>query len=243
LSEWKLILNYTGHTAPVYGLEWLDTDILASGSFDRTIHIWAFSTAQAKIKLKINTNVAIYSLKMLNNKIHLAVGLTREIKIYNVNNGFLVATLRDHTSNVEDIIQISDDLLASASDDFTVRLWDLTTFTCKFVLEDHAKPVYALKKISSELIASGDTSGIVIVWDVVSGIYEDYLEVYQESIYFSLDLINNGRVVVSGFADGTLQFWDWSTREFLNNKETKLEIYALSVINQSKLNFFEVEFS
>ncbi len=64
---------------------------------------------------------------MLNTNIHLAAGLRiGYINIYNINDGNLVSSLKGHTSDVEDLVQISADLLASSSLDDTVRIWNLT---------------------------------------------------------------------------------------------------------------------
>jgi WD40 repeat protein len=46
-------------------------------------------------------------------------------------------------------IQISADLLASSGGgDKTVRIWNLTTNTCKFILTGHTHYVYGLKQIT-----------------------------------------------------------------------------------------------
>jgi WD40 repeat protein len=64
---------------------------------------------------------------LLNTNIHLAAGLRiGYINIYNINDGNLVSSLKGHTSDVEDLVQISADLLASSSLDDTVRIWNLT---------------------------------------------------------------------------------------------------------------------
>jgi WD40 repeat protein len=84
------------------------------------------------------------------NQIHLAADLNSNINIYNINDGSLVSTLKRHSDRVNDLIQISDDLLASSSDYETVRIWNLTTNTCKFILEGHFDRVNGFKEYFSE---------------------------------------------------------------------------------------------
>jgi WD40 repeat protein len=133
--NWTRITTYSQHSSSVVALEWLDNDTLASGSYDKTIKLWSMATGQTK--RTIQTNKWVISLKLLNNNIHLAAGLgypNHDINIYNINDGNLVSSLKGHTNGVWDLVQISDDLLASSSGDGTVRIWNLTTNTCKFIL-------------------------------------------------------------------------------------------------------------
>ena len=122
--NWTLITTYSQHSSNVYGLEWLDNDTLASGSLDKTIKLWSLTTGQT-IRT-IQTNQYVWSLKLLNTNIHLASGLgfpgPGDINIYNLNDGNLVSSLKGHTSYVVDLVQISDNLLASSSYDRTVRI-------------------------------------------------------------------------------------------------------------------------
>ncbi len=68
--DWTIITTYSQHSSEVYGLEWLDNDTLASsGRDERTIKLWSPTTGQTK--RTIQTNSGVFSLKLLNNNIHL----------------------------------------------------------------------------------------------------------------------------------------------------------------------------
>ena len=76
-------------------------------------------------KRTFQTNDFVLSLKLLNNKDHLPVGLgypNSGINIYSINNGSLVSSIKGHTNYVTDFVQKSDDLLASSGYDNTVRI-------------------------------------------------------------------------------------------------------------------------
>jgi WD40 repeat protein len=137
-------------------LEWLDEDTLASAGWsDQTIKIWSSNKSQTK--RKINTFTDVFSLKLLKNKVHLVAGLNLDIKIYNINYGNLVSTLKGHSDRVNNLVQMSDDLLASSSGDpdKSVRIWNLTTNKCKFILTGHTNWVNGLKQITPSILASG----------------------------------------------------------------------------------------
>ncbi len=229
--DWTLITTYSQHSSYVYALEWLDKDTLASGSYENTIKLWSPTTGQTK--RTIQTNQSARSLAKLNTNNHLAAGLRNGvIRIYNINDGNLVSSLVGHRSNVFDLVQISDDLLASSSDDETVRIWNLTTNTCRFILAGHSNPVIGLKQITSNILATASLDKTIKLWDTTSGRLTRTLTGHTNSIYRSVDLINNGQTLVSGSEDQTIKLWNWSTGECLSTIQTTGSfINALAVIN------------
>jgi WD40 repeat protein len=213
-------------------LAWLDNDTLASaGYIDKTIKLWSPTTGQTK--RTIQTNQLVCSLKLLNNNIHLAAGLGNgDINIYNINDGNLVSSLKGHTSDVYDLVQISADLLASSNNDQTVRIWNLTTNTCKFTLTGHTSSVYGLKQITPSILASGSADSTIKLWDTTSGQLIRTLAGHTWYIWYSVDSLNNGQTLVSGSGDGTIKLWNWSTGECFSTIQTPDSlISSLAVIN------------
>jgi WD40 repeat protein len=231
--DWTLIRTYSQHSSQVYALEWLDNDTLASAGYsDRTIKLWSIATGQTKRTIK--TNQWVFSLTMLNTNIHLAAGLdypNYDINIFNINDGNLVSSLKGHTDGVMDLVQISDNLLASSSSDETVRIWNLTTNTCKFILTGHTNEVRGLKQITSNILASGSWDRTIKLWDITSGQLLRTLTGHTDGIEWSVDLLNS-QTLVSGSVDGTIKLWNWSTGECLSTIQTTgSNIISLAVIN------------
>jgi len=230
--DWTLITTYSKHSWPVYALEWLDNDTLASGSHDQTIKLWSPITGQTK--RTIQTNQWVFSLKLLNTNNHLASGVGGDINIYNTNDGNLVSSLKGHTSYVCDLVQMSADLLASSSYDNTVRIWNLTTNTCKFILTGHTNEVYGLKKITSNILASGSLERTIKLWDIATGQLVRTLTGHTSWIGRSVDLLNS-QTLVSGSGDQTIKLWNWSTGECLRTIQTPgSDILSLAVINMNQ---------
>ena len=228
--NWTLIRTYSQHSTDVWSLEWLDKDTLASGDWrDKTIKLWSMATGQTK--RTIETNQYVFCLKLLNNNIHLAAGLENgDINIYNINDGNLVSSLKGHTNLVNDLVQISADLLASSSGDQTVRIWNLTTNTCKFILTGHTNWVYGLKQITSNILASGSLDTTIKLWDITTGQLIRTLTGHTSDIWWSVDLLNS-QTLVSGSFDQTIKLWNWSTGECFSTIQTPDSIFAMAVIN------------
>jgi WD40 repeat protein len=230
---WTRVTTYSQHSSYVWALEWLDNDTLASGSNDQTIKLWSLTTGQTK--RTIQTNQLVWSLKLLNANIHLAAGLGNgDINIININDGNLVSSLKGHTWHVYDLVQISADLLASSSYDKTVRIWNLTTNTCKFILTGHTSYVYGLKQITPSILASGSEDRTIKLWDIASGQLIRTLTGHTSFIKWSVDLLNS-QTLVSGSTDQTIKLWNWSTGECLSTIQTTgSSIFSLAVIETNQ---------
>jgi WD40 repeat protein len=245
-SSWTLIRAYSQHSGYVYGLEWLDEDTLISiGLYEYEIKIWSLSTGQTKRQITTN-KLEVNSLKLLNNKIHLAVGHggypgPYNVLIYNVNDGSLISTLQGHTSNVKDLVQISNsNLLISSSNDRTIKAWDLTSNECKFTLNGHSSTISALKEITPGILASASEDSTIKLWDITNGTLIRTLTGHTGWILFSLDLMNNGgqkSLVSGGWGDKTIKVWDWLTGECMQTIQTQGSyIFSLAVIANPNMN-------
>ena len=234
-SNWPLIQTYSQHSSQIFGLEWLDADTLASsGLNDRTIKIWSVSTGQTKRTLSTGIGY-VYSLKLLSNRVHLCVGgggAPFDLQIYNINDGALVSSLQGHTSWVYDLVQLSSDLLASASQDKTVRIWNLTTNSSKFTLQGHTNWVNSLRQVSAQVVASASQDATIRLWNVTSGLEMRALTGHTGAIYWSLDMTSGGQAtVVSGAGDQSIRVWNWTSGECLRTSaQPNSNIRSLAVI-------------
>jgi len=232
------------HSSTPFALEWLDQDTLAScGANEQTITIWSISTRVKKrnITFRNEEYSPVYSLKLLSNKIHLAVSVNYgDIKIFNINDGSLVSSLKGHTDMVYELIQINNsDLLASSGGyDLTVRIWNLTTNTCKFTLTGYTDYVSSIKEINSEILASVSDDKTMKMWNITSGALIRNLKSVGWPRY--LDLIKERQQQASALStlvsassyETILKVWNWTNGECL--KTVKIDgsyIASMAVIN------------
>ncbi|KAI0345092.1 WD40 repeat-like protein [Trametopsis cervina] len=101
--------------------------------------------------------------------------------------------------------------LVSGSYDSTVRIWDIITGTCKWVLVGHTQKVYSVVlDIHRNLACSGSMDGTVRVWNLSDGQCQHTLTGHT-SLVGLLGL--SPSYLVSAAADSTLRVWDPDTGE------------------------------
>lgn len=135
------------------------------------------------------------------------------IPIWNVNTGEPIKTLTGH-EEFESINSIvfspGGNIIASASDDKTVRLWKPNTGILYQTLTTHTKSVNSVvfSADGRTLISAGDDG--IRVWNSNTAESNDFIAIPAVSVVFSPD----GKTFVSGSSDG-IRVWDARTRELL----------------------------
>lgn len=127
-------------------------------------------------------------------------GAEKVVKIWSPETGEFLRNLSGHTQGLSDIAWSSDSVyLASASDDTTIRIWDVETvcfsptyFSCAIktlkrcsqkkglthkLLKGHTKWVFCLNyNTASNFLVSGGCDGDVRIWNTAKGLYFSFFE-------------------------------------------------------------------
>ncbi len=130
---------------------------------------------------------------------------------------------------VNDLILINNDLLASSGADFTVRIWNLTTKVHKYILKGHSAAVVGLRQISLTCAAADKN---ITLCNITSGLQLQSLIGHKNYIYWSLDLLSDGKTLESGSGDKTVKFWNFSSRQVSRAINTGSNLYALTLLDR-----------
>lgn len=144
----------------------------------------------------------------------------------------LERTLKGHTNYVWDVIVSPDGRRAlSASNDKTIKMWDLATGSLLATFSGHASFVCSVSIAPDGIrLAAGAFDGSIKVWNIHSG--DVIAKLYHGSPDAKVAWSPTGEALTSGGADGVLRVWDVQnricTREIYSHDDPILKVVYLA---------------
>lgn len=201
------------------------------------------------LKTEIKQPHAITSIRISPNGSTIALATQNKIRIYSTQGGGggqLITELIGHTKGISDIrfSPIDSSILASCSDDLTIRLWSIhkSSSKCIRIFKKHTYHVTTIQFNSKgNLLISGSADETITIWDVISGKILTTLAAHSDPIS-SLTLTPDNSIIISASYDGLIRLFDLETYQCLKTLTTSTSSHgtATSSLSTTELQNFPV---
>lgn len=180
---------------------------LASGGWsDRIVRRFNVSTGKWKKEFK-ESNDVIQSIAFSNNGKYLAVGCWDNILYRWDLKDMTSKECKGHKTEIWDIAFSSDDaLIATASSDKTIRIWDSRTTTLLLTLTTNNLPISSVgfSADGKSVYGGGEQGGLC--WNIRTR--PETVSFHTDNAVLSIAYSPDGAYVASGYQDGSISMWD-----------------------------------
>ena len=147
-------------------------------------------------------------------------GRDGSVRLWDVNTGELIRTLTGHKDAVHAVAFSPDGHLGFSgggnsavefgSDDFSLRIWDLTTGQCQHTLTGHNARIRALSvNPEGSIVVSASDDQTLKLWDLRTGQEMRTLSGHTAPVV-AVSFSPDGQSILSGGQDHLLKIWDFS---------------------------------
>ncbi len=198
---------------------------LASGSEDKTVRLWDVFTGECLKTLQGHTRRAWSVAFNPDGQILASGSEDKTVRLWDVFTGECLRTLQGESLRVLSVAfspaghtvseAIPKGLIASSSDDQTVRLWNVNTGHCLKILHGHSGWVWSVAFNSDgRLLGSVGEDKTVKLWDISTGQCIKTLHGHTDSVW-SVAFSLQGNTLATGSDDKTIKLWDVNTGQCL----------------------------
>ena len=210
----KCLQTFKGHSSEVTSVAFShDSTRVASASVDKTIKVWAVSSGQPfqTLRGRRSSDVSVASFR-------------------ETNNSDWPQTLDGHSDCIRSLVSSKNSAwLASASEDHTVKLWDISSGKCFQTLKGHSSHVISVAfSQDSTQLASASEDETIKLWDLNS--FECLRTIACYSRYaVSIDFSYNSTWLLSRLSNNTVNIWDARDGKCLQELKSPIARMSCSV--------------
>ncbi|MBD2358369.1 hypothetical protein H6G41_27795 [Tolypothrix sp. FACHB-123] len=224
-----------------------DGELLATCDTDCHVRVWEVKTGKLLLICQGHTNWVRFVVFSPDGEILASCGADQNIKLWNVRDGVCIKTLTGHEHEVfcvafhpippsPPLLRGVGGILASASGDRTVKIWNIHDGTCLQTLTGHTDWVRCVAfSPDGETLASSGADSAIKLWDVHQGKCLRTLTAHTgwvRSVAFSAD----GQTLASASGDRTIKIWNYHTGECLQTYTGHTNsVYSIAYSPDSKI--------
>jgi len=159
---------------------------------------------------------------------HVAAAVGNTVYMWDITNSdpHLVETFISHTDDIISLAFSSSSSLISASDDKSIKFWQIGTLSIDPVKTDPKStpltsvPIKSITLLAKDGIAiSIDSGGVMRIWDISTGICKASFQTPEEFYYRDVQLVD-GRLVTIWHTDEKVHIWNPEKGELLQTVDT-----------------------
>lgn len=207
---------------------------LISGSWDKTLKLWAMPKGEIKKTLVGHSEVISSVAFSPNSKIIASGSADKTIKLWGPHNGQQLFTLKGHSGEVTSVAFSKDgSVLASGGADRSIKLWSLARGKPLVNLIGHTDRVVAVAfSKDGKLFLSAGADGTVRIGDLIKGREKYIIETPNAMAIHTLSLSKNGETLACGGEDGSVIIW--SIKDIKKNKKNATAKLLSTIKNHRK---------
>ena len=218
------VAELTGHRGPIYDLCFSpDSKTLASSAEDE-VKIW--NIKERKEEVSIRGTATLYSIDFSPDGVTLATAENTSVKLWYIDPGqsdknqekgkeadtlqnFNGKTLKGHSAPIINVSFSNDNkMIASASRDKTIKIWDISSGWDTLTLQGHVGPVLSVCfSMDDKMLVSAGLDSTVKLWDISTGAEKKNLNFHTGGVY-SVSRSPDGGTVASAGKDGKIRLWN-----------------------------------
>lgn len=207
------ITTFTPHSEFTTSCVRINNETIATSGTDKTIHFYHRNTSTGAYEISEKEKIDdftynVRSMHLIPNTTKLVVGLSDgKLQLWDTSSMENICNFENyHTDCVRKIIQISDNIIASCSDDTFIKTWSTDNYECEGVFKGHESIVYDIVKIDDERIVSCGEEGMINIWIIeTKGVMKSVIE--HEQGVLALCKMQNGQIT-SASKDKSIKIWD-----------------------------------
>ncbi|MEE2960458.1 MAG: WD40 repeat domain-containing protein [Myxococcota bacterium] len=208
IEKEKMIWAKQAHKRDIRALSFSPDDAyIGTGSWDQSFAWWKTESGEQFKKIPFNRGV-VEAMEWASELDLLAVAGGNYIYLFNKEGTKLLHRLEGHEDVVTRLkFAAGDSVLLSASNDWTIRVWDVNEKKILRVLRAHKQGVIGLDVSSdNKLVLSAGLDDRIRVWDVQLSQERMRLKGHEEGITAMVAL--GGQKIATGDLGGNIKVWD-----------------------------------